>query len=200
MCSQGTCPPGETCVEGYGDCRCVETEMVPCEYLDPPGCGGRCDEGYSCVDYQGYCMCDRDSSTCEDGIDNDYDGDIDCDDYGCQGYTICQFTCGDLWGYNCPDGTCPSGEYCTVLSTSACGCIPEGEYSCEYITDTAYCSFGTCPSGEECWIIENYCSCEKPCPGSYNEATQSCDGSCLSSGEQCIWDYRFQDCTCQGPI
>jgi hypothetical protein len=200
MCSAGTCPPGQTCIEGYGDCRCVETEMVPCEYLESPECGGRCDEGYSCVDYQGYCMCDRDSSTCEDGIDNDGDGDIDCDDSGCQGYTICDFTCEDYQGYACYEGTCPSGEVCVVLSSSSCGCIPDDEYSCEYIEDTAYCSEGYCPNGESCLIDGNECSCVgDTCSGSYNPQTQTCEGNCLY-GAPCIWDSKTQDCECMQPV
>jgi len=64
--------------------------------------------------------------TCDDGIDNDCDGDTDCDDINCGADPACQ-------GTVCGNGVCESGEDCNSCVADCPGMStgsPSGRYCC----------------------------------------------------------------------
>ncbi len=91
----GLCGPPEcACPDGYDACggECIDTDSDP----DNCGlCGFPCGPGLICN--MGSCECASGAreSACDDGIDDDCDGLVDCDDPDCGGETRpCTSTCG----------------------------------------------------------------------------------------------------------
>ena len=63
---------------------------------------------------------------CDDGEDNDCDGDVDCDDLDCASDQACQPTCNN-------DGTCDPGEDCQNCGNDCAGRQngrPSNRYCC----------------------------------------------------------------------
>lgn len=129
MCESGGC----VCAEGLADCggNCVDrmSSSLHCGRCDNP-----CDPGEACV--MGMCQSTAESN-CTDGMDNDMDGDADCDDSDCLGAER--------------DCTCPMGmigdmptEVCEAGGWSTCGpCGPAPDCS-----PTNPCDYGwNCVSG-----------------------------------------------------
>jgi predicted RNA-binding protein with TRAM domain len=118
-CGDGVC-------EGTEDGFNCEIDCGP-----PPVCGdGNCDPG------EDQCNCPWDcggepptneANYCADGVDNDYDGLIDCDDDDCAGDPACQQPACDN------DGTCEPGEDCENCPNDCDGKTngpPSGRYCC----------------------------------------------------------------------
>jgi len=159
MCG-GLCQDGLECISSpNGVCYCGEPEER-CE-ASAPYCGGYCPEGQSCVSIvTGQCACTYDNEqNCDDGKDNDNDGQIDCDDPDCEDDPDCmeEPDCEDSYDMQCT-GVCDSGLRCAMTSSYECDCIPADTPSCSYM-DTAYCEMGSCPSGESCRYTAGECSC-----------------------------------------
>jgi len=119
---------GSTCC---GDLVCEAPEDSFNCALDcgaPPTCGdGTCDPGES------QCSCAADCGTppsvetglCTDGVDNDCDLFVDCDDSDCAGDAACVSSCGN--------GICEVGEDCNSCSADCDGKQngnPSGRYCC----------------------------------------------------------------------
>jgi len=84
-CEMGSCPSGESCQYTAGECSCVP-ESVDCEDSWDMQCTGECPEGEYCMmtPTGGGCQCYATyESDCQDDVDNDNDGDIDCRDSDC---------------------------------------------------------------------------------------------------------------------
>jgi len=72
------------------------------------------------------------SALCSDGLDNDDDGSIDCEDTDCSD-DFCECGHGSLVEPPECGGRCPTGEYCAEYvtdSSSWCECVPDGETPC----------------------------------------------------------------------
>lgn len=110
-CERINCQDGYRCVDG--ECEPVPVDCTPqCSnrQCGSDGCGGSCGNcgaGNSCEN--GECKPDRvpeNTGVCSDGIDNDRDGAIDCDDDGCD--EVCPAP-----ERRCPDDfNCPQGQRC----------------------------------------------------------------------------------------
>ncbi|MBU1412876.1 hypothetical protein KKC22_15300 [Myxococcota bacterium] len=68
---------------------------------------------------------------CNDNIDNDFDGDIDCDDFDCEFTTACQVG-------NCGNGIVEGSEECDGADFDGKSCITEG-YTAGQLSCTAGC-------------------------------------------------------------
>jgi len=138
-----------------------------------PECGdGTCDPG------EDQCNCPDDCGTppsnetsCTDGIDNDCDTDVDCDDSDCIGDPACP-TCGD--------GTCDPGEdQCNCPED--CGTPPSTETSCDDGVDN------DCDNDTDCDDAD--CDGDPACPdcvpknGACTDNADCCSGNCRPSGK-----------------
>lgn len=105
----GTCTNGETQLCPYQDGVCYGSEQT-CTGETWPGCV-----------YSGISGYESTETTCDDGLDNDCDGDTDMADTDCEGQCIPNCT-GKVCGDDGCEGTCPpgcgGGEICN--STGQC--------------------------------------------------------------------------------
>jgi peptidoglycan hydrolase CwlO-like protein len=119
-------------------------------------------------------MCPTSEINCNDGMDDDKDGGIDCSDSDCSSNTACNTT-------GCLMTGCPAGQVCNTTSGSCdidqnCpgGC--SAGYTCSAgscVPDTTGCSVNGCSQGQVC--VNNECVSDGSC---------SSDGDC-SSGQVC---------------
>jgi hypothetical protein len=82
---------------------------------------------------------------CDDGVDNDNDGDTDCADSDCSGDPAC-----DGGGATCGDGTCDAGESCdgrngTTSCSTDCDGVTNGKPSNRYCYVGGVCEGPGCP-------------------------------------------------------
>ncbi len=68
---------------------------------------------------------------CNDNIDNDFDGDIDCDDFDCEFTTACQVG-------SCGNGSVEGSEECDGADFDGKSCLTEG-YTAGQLSCTAGC-------------------------------------------------------------
>ena len=92
----GTCTNGETRLCPYQDGVCYGSEQT-CTGETWPGCV-----------YSGISGYESTETTCDDGLDNDCDGDTDMADTDCEGQCIPNCT-GKVCGDDGCEGTCPPG-------------------------------------------------------------------------------------------
>jgi len=132
-CTWGACYGAEVCgdnnAEGYEECDGVDLQGESCT-----------SQGYdfgtlSCYPYGNPYQCSFDEtgcynyetgSACQDGIDNDGDGDIDCDDSNCVAYPACVTTETSCTNHydddgdgdtDCADSDCVNDPYCQTIET-----------------------------------------------------------------------------------
>lgn len=147
----GACQGGQVCAadgSGYGPCDCGQAGGGGAS----AGAGGQPDAGKGGATAGGgqaqggsgqpagsagaQTVPENSKARCMDGLDNDGDGAIDCNDPGCCGLVDCTgipSVCGNACvvpkpngskGYACPDGSCGGdGECCADASTSTCGAL-----------------------------------------------------------------------------
>jgi hypothetical protein len=153
---------GEPCIEPPLDEPEACSEGLVCLYPseDAPegtcyqlcGTAAGCGEGFQChalaIDSEGtpstdWGVCDAYEFDCDDGVDNDGDGDTDCIDPDCGAEMVC--TGCDPFAQNCPD----AADMCIVHDAAIAECVAEG-------TRTAgqTCSSPTaCARGLQCAAI-----------------------------------------------
>lgn len=97
-------------------------------------------------------------ATCDDGVDDDCDGDIDCEDADCSTAAECQVSCGD--------GQCSAGEDCNNCSADCC------QSTCN--------DNGVCDAGEECSSCNDCCqsTCDDDGVCEAGENCNNCGGDC----------------------
>ena len=122
---------------------------------------------------------------CHDGLDNDGDGDIDCEDWDCEGQI-------------CVDGVCENGL--CIENQEIPECEGNSVETCEGI-DSKNCANSYRVDGSQCGDIEGMCTviteCEVPQQGAV------CGNSNLEDGEQCeigVFEceegFDCEDCQC----
>jgi len=153
-----------SCIDEYGaeyvcdDGRCAEKEV-------------EADDGDGEVETE---------TNCGDGIDNDDDQYIDCDDSDCQiptedgGCGDFEYSCQHISEYPSCGGTCPPGEECiayiyadSTLDGSWCDCMPVTEKFCGE-GDLPFC-IDWCKDGDECISDSGGCYCNYD----YNYCTET---------------------------
>jgi len=116
-----------------GCCYCRGKELVACESSETPTCGGYCTTDHHCdyISILQRCACVPDNEDdCDDQVDNDGDGYIDCDDQDCAGDPACATPCGQIDDPKyCDVGYCENDEIC-VPGATYCMCVPETEDDC----------------------------------------------------------------------
>jgi hypothetical protein len=178
-------------------CALCPNRGVPIDlvYAEISGFLGSCGDG-TCDGNEDQCTCPADCGTppssetsCADGVDNDCDGNTDCDDADCAGTPACPC---DF------DGTCEVSEDCNNCPSD---CISG--------SGSATCGNGLCETadGEDCNNCPSDCaglSTGKPSDRFCCGPTEGCsDSRCTSGGYQCTnvpqgADYCCGDGQCTG--
>ena len=160
------CIDNETLREMYCDSDLTYTsEDISC--IDEFGIEYVCDDGRCArkeIEGDGNGEVETETN-CGDGIDNDGDGLIDCEDPDCS--EICgdfEYSCQHISDYPSCGGTCPPGEECiayiygdSTLDASWCDCKPIEEKFCGD-GDLPFCT-DWCLSGDECISDAGGCFC-----------------------------------------
>jgi hypothetical protein len=113
---------------------------------------------------------DPDETICDDGIDNDCDELIDCDDSDCSAFPVCVNNCGN--------GICDSGEDC-ITCPNDCSEQPPSEADCNDNIDND-CDGNTDCDDADC-NADPACSCgakKSPC----TKDSQCCSNRCSNKG------------------
>ena len=194
-----TCTDGlDNDCNGVADCSDPSCSFEPC--CGPPGCG----DGVCTPPGESQCNCPYDcgvpspGENCTDGIDNDCNGLIDCNDPFCAQQQPCAATF-------CPDGVCAPSEICTC--SIDCGPPPPVETNCTDGLDNdcdgnvdcadSDCSVPCCGDGT-CNPVE-LCSCPADCTPSAGEIPGS---TCLDGiDNDCdgLSDCNDPDCATESP-
>lgn len=184
-----------------------------------PYCGdGNCDDG------EDPCTCSDDCGTrvaneqvsfnCDDGIDNDCDGETDCADSDCDADPVCAAVCGNS---TCDPGenSCNCEADCGAPAASETGdtdCADGLDNDCDGDTDcddsecsaatpcNPYCGDSKCNTGE------NPCNCSADCgtaplteENCEDNEDNDCDGSTDCDDSDCADDAACADsCDCDG--
>jgi hypothetical protein len=168
------CDDDEDCVGNFGCDEAVGTCYTSCDYsLDPStGTDLGCDAGYICSG--GVCMLSSEpmgvivsETFCDNGLDDDGDGLIDCADGDCFEYSKCRADCDNGLDDDC-DGLIDYYGTCAYLGTT---------YLCDVSLESSPGAAG--PYKEGCYFdfgdgSVGYCD-------DYSEAVYSYDSDCESS-------------------
>jgi FtsP/CotA-like multicopper oxidase with cupredoxin domain len=156
-CGDANCDPGEDSCNCAADCGAPPANELTCDDGVDEDCDGStdCDDSdcdascapvcgdASCDPGEDQCNCAADCGappsnelTCDDGSDEDCDGDVDCDDADCAADAACvPAACDD-------DGICEPGEDCNNCGGD-CESVTKGPPSGRYC-----CGDGVADSGE----------------------------------------------------
>lgn len=182
---------GTSCDDGhYTACTCGASD--PCDWRADGYCDAQCAELYPNNHFSDAADCGSNSTVpentaarCSDDVDNDADGDVDCDDAGCAATSACA-TDFDLAG--CVDDaveTCKSNACATEYSAlgycySNCGVFPEAwcidDYCGAQVFAVTTCMLNECAALDACGS-----TCETGCAGLAacgNTTLDSCVASC----------------------
>ncbi|MCD4739678.1 hypothetical protein K8R43_00645 [archaeon] len=199
---------------------CDGTTWINCSYCDTDECLDECSPQYNCAEQNsssGNCWCECGDYTlgneddvdggCSDSLDNDCDGDTNCDDSDCASDPYCAGGCSNN-GESCLlDGDCCDPSLCDD-SESTC-------YECNGFLDHAglcelECGAPACDdelpgssSGGTCCVSD--CSASTSV-GSCDCLTGNCESGYCSSGSACYsgvtcsspgWDYSDLNSSCE---
>lgn len=128
-------------------------------------------------------------SICDDGVDEDEDGDVDCADIDCQRSGVCgEYYCYDGrdddgdGAVDCDDEECCHYEWCRCHCEARCD---DGATVC--VSDEESCDYECCAAGQEC--VDGRCSgCETECSSGYVPCWTSdelCAHHCCTPGQEC---------------
>ncbi|PKN54846.1 MAG: hypothetical protein CVU56_24420 [Deltaproteobacteria bacterium HGW-Deltaproteobacteria-14] len=173
------CPDPDCHASALCDCH-AQGELTCCY----PKCGEG--EGLECLgdNICGYpCSCEPEQvELCGNGVDDDGDGLIDCNDPDCAGVAHCG--CTPNQGFPCCYPTCAPGQVLQCLGANICG------YPCSCVP--AEC--GECVSSEQCAEGE-LCTASHEClPSCDCPMCDVCAGHCVSAAKP-QWYY-----TCGAPV
>ncbi len=150
-CDPVTC--GCTCKKS-----CTSTYSNKCDKTDTAGCSRTCPNGYNCCDLSSDQPCGREfnqANGCSDGLDNDCDGKIDCNDLDCSDNSTFLSPCSTTNDYGCTRTSCPAGYNCCSGGQN-CGkevdCSDGLDNDCDGKTDAEDidCGPGACAPGNSC--------------------------------------------------
>ena len=169
------------------------------EEEEGPACGDdTCDPGEDACSCPGDCGYPPTSEfICGDGVDEDCDGQTDCDDADCFGDYNCS-VCGDGM-CDAYEDTCACPDDCGSPPTTELSCGDGGDEDCDGLVDCSdpdcsgdpvcsYCGDGTCDP------TEDTCSCAYDCGTPPSMETSCGDGA----DEDCDGQTDCDDSDCSG--
>jgi len=180
-CGNGTCDAGETqasCPQdcgttaycGDGNCDVGETSSN-CPQDCPSTCGnGTCDAGETYTSCPADCPAPTETS-CTNGVDDDSDGQVDCQDSDCTSDPACQAGTGQL----------------SCLGLNSCyGCCPSGDNTCYTACDAQGSTTGV--SEMQAYLSCASTNCASECSGTDTTACNSCVAAhCQAEQNACDW-------------
>ncbi len=159
---------------GWGELLCGD-ECVDVLW-DADNCGG-CGDTCNGDCYDGECLAEDTDAACSDGVDNDWDGYVDCDDFDCSmnpDVDVCASAGPENNNAACDDGTDNDGD----------GYIDCDDFDCSLNAAVTVCSPDD-PTGADSGGGGNSCvgHCGGQAPGGC-----WCDATCVTYGDCCA-DY-----------
>ncbi len=124
------------------------------------------------------CSDDDGGEICDDGIDNDGDGAIDCADILCESHASCQSVCGD--------GVAEGAELCDGADVGIDSCTSEGFDAGDLVCNATCDGFDTAG----CYDVT--------CGDDVAEGTEECDGADLDMTTCQDLGYTYGDLDCTG--
>ena len=161
-----------------------------------PTLGEACDDGNNVAGDGCSPFCTLESSTtdevCDDGVDNDENGQTDCDDPACAGDDACVpgAACGDGTvddGEECDDGNTDGGDDCNADCT-----LPDPGVSGDGVVDDGEeCDDGNTDNGDDC-----NADCTLPTAGVCGDGDvntgEECDDGNIDDGDGCAADCTLE--------
>ena len=197
-CDDYGCDDDPAC-GGSGSGSCAEYGCGTFNLDNPCQCDSQCSQYNNCCnDYDDVCDGDDGGSTdvedCDNGVDDDGDGYVDCDDFDCNcGSEICDDGIdndGDSY-IDCDDFNCSSDPACGGSGTGSCA-----EYGC-----VEYTPSNTCQCNALCSQYNNCCDdYEDVCGGGDDGGstdTEDCTNGVDDDGDGYI---DCEDWNCDGTI
>ncbi len=120
------------------------------------------DSGASC-----WAGAEADATACSDGCDNDFDGQVDCEDSGCAGIGGCPPTCA------------PGAETTATLCSDGCDNDFDGAIDCG---DSGCAGVGACPPGCTSGAESSAPLCSDGCDNDGDMLTDCADPGCAGLG------------------
>ncbi len=205
QCLNGTCHAFGNC---SSDAECGSDGCYDGEFRDY-----YCNSSNSCNYYDITTVENLTNNNCDDGIDNDCDGDTDSADSGCvvvtcgdgschssENCSSCPSDCGCGSGEECVDGVCVYSAECSVDSDCTTDGCYSGQYRDYYCNSSDDCDYGDTTTLE----ILDHGNCgdgiDNDCDGDTDSADSGCvvvtcgDGTCAGD-EDC--STCVLDCGCK---
>lgn len=134
------------CGCGIVDPACADATSTSCDVCDSMGaCGASFGSCFSAINANNNAICDMPAAentdaACTDNVDNDFDGNTDCDDSECLGHTTCPPVGWTCFAYHYNNGSCDCG--CGVQDIDCPNLLVSSCVDCDW---TNSCSASACP-------------------------------------------------------